>query len=167
MKKTRGNKKDSKKLKEQQTTSDQEGADWLLLLNQFKWLKRQADEKNKNKFRTSLAEKAEGEIKISRKISQPEEIKQTVKRELKKSGLERIVNNPEIHDYWENIVGLEIAGKTRVLAYNKGILQIEVFSAALLSELRGFLKTDLLTALREVFPGHLPLIDIKFKAGSR
>ncbi len=54
---------------------------------------------------------------------------------------------------WTEMVGEAIARRTRVHDFNDGTLTVEVDSPALLHELNGFMKEDLLAGLRGGRPG--------------
>lgn len=65
---------------------------------------------------------------------------------------------------WSQVVGPEIGGQTAVSAFRRGVLEVEVESAALLSELSTFYREVLLgalqTAVREL-PGRRSAADVQ------
>jgi predicted nucleic acid-binding Zn ribbon protein len=65
---------------------------------------------------------------------------------------------------WREAAGQEFCQQTRVTAFRKGVLQIDVDSAALLQELSVYRKRELLAALRQVEPG---ISDMKFRPGPK
>jgi hypothetical protein len=66
---------------------------------------------------------------------------------LKSSGLDAVGKYPQIEAAWFRIVGPEFAGRTRVLGFRKGVVQIGVASSALMSDIR-FHQVALLGDLR-------------------
>ena len=71
-----------------------------------------------------------------------------LKRVLKDAGLDRPRRHEEIAGAWRDVAGPEIAAETAVRSFRKGVLTIEVGSAALHHELTTFQRKELLTALR-------------------
>jgi Dna[CI] antecedent, DciA len=63
---------------------------------------------------------------------------------------------------WKELAGERIAERTAVLGVNRGVLQVGVSSAAMLSELVSFHKPKLVEELRSRFPD-FKLRDIKFR----
>ena len=68
----------------------------------------------------------------------------------------------QITEHWRSVLGDELAGMTRVLRYREGVLTVEVGSAPLLSELKGFARDHLLAELAG--RGVLGLHDIRFRS---
>ena len=66
---------------------------------------------------------------------------------LRSSGLDAVGKHPQIEAAWPQIVGPEFAGRTRVLGFRKGVLEIGVASSALMSDIR-FHQAALLGDLR-------------------
>jgi predicted nucleic acid-binding Zn ribbon protein len=66
---------------------------------------------------------------------------------------------------WAEAAGEETTKGTRVLGLRRGVLEIEVRNAVLLSELAQFHKRGLLARLRKTLPG-VTLTDLKFRAGT-
>jgi predicted nucleic acid-binding Zn ribbon protein len=54
---------------------------------------------------------------------------------------------------WAELVGAELAARTRVASLKNGTLAVEVDSSVLLHELDGFMKQELLTQFRAVEAG--------------
>lgn len=65
---------------------------------------------------------------------------------------------------WVEAAGGQLANDTRLLGLKRGVLEIEVRNAVLLSELAQYHKRPLLAKLRKALPG-VTLTDIKFRAG--
>jgi hypothetical protein len=65
---------------------------------------------------------------------------------------------------WREAAGQEFCDQTRVTSFKKGVLQVEVSSAALLQELSVYRKRELLQALRQVEPS---VSDVKFRPGAK
>lgn len=66
---------------------------------------------------------------------------------------------------WADAAGPELLKNTRVLALKRGVLEVDVRNAVLMSELAQFHKRGLLAKLRTALPG-VTLTDIKFRAGA-
>ena len=69
-----------------------------------------------------------------------------------------------LRNAWEEAVGEEIAGTTKIMSYENGILKIAVFTPILLHELRGFMKDMILDELKKAEGGE-DLKDMMFIAG--
>jgi predicted nucleic acid-binding Zn ribbon protein len=82
------------------------------------------------------------------------------------SGLSRATLSDQIGRAWVDILGPEIARHTRLSrTIHKGVLHVEVDSSALLGELSGFRRAEILKGLQErVKRQHIS--DLKFKLGS-
>jgi hypothetical protein len=65
---------------------------------------------------------------------------------------------------WREAVGSEFFERTRVGSLKKGVLSVEVDSAALLQELSVYRKRELLVALRRSNPA---ISEVKFRVGGR
>lgn len=65
---------------------------------------------------------------------------------------------------WREAAGSEFFGQTRVTSLKKGLLSVEVDSAALLQELSVYRKKELLQALRQKEP---TISEVKFKPGAK
>lgn len=70
--------------------------------------------------------------------------------------------NRELHDAWRQCAGGELAGCTRVVTYRNGVLKVAVGNSALLGELTGYRKAELLQTLSRDFP-RLRIRDLKFQ----
>ena len=66
---------------------------------------------------------------------------------------------------WADAAGPELLKNTRVLGLKRGVLEVDVRNAVLMSELAQFHKRGLLAKLRTALPG-VTLTDIKFRAGT-
>ncbi|MFM8271896.1 MAG: DciA family protein [Gemmata sp.] len=66
---------------------------------------------------------------------------------------------------WAAAAGAELLKDTQVLGMKRGVLEVAVRNAVLMSELTQFHKRGLLTKLRTAMPG-VPLTDIKFRAAA-
>jgi hypothetical protein len=60
------------------------------------------------------------------------------------------------------VAGETVGAKTDVIDFHRGIVNIGVANSALLNELNGFQRQQLLEALREQFAG-MKIRDIKFR----
>ena len=74
-------------------------------------------------------------------------------------------SNDQLAAAWRHVVGSEFSERTRVLGVRRGILQIGVASAPLLSELVSFHKTELLERLQSEH-ADLKIRDLKFRLQS-
>lgn len=77
-------------------------------------------------------------------------------------GLSRRRADTQLQEVWANVVDERVALQTRVLGIRRGVLQIGVSNAALLSELVGFQKSSLLNTLQREHPD-LQIGDLKFR----
>lgn len=80
-------------------------------------------------------------------------------------GYARVRGNVQLQSAWADVAGPQVAGQSRATAIKRGVLQVSVAHAPLLSELVAFLKQTLLDALRTRHP-HLKIKDLKFKLDS-
>ncbi len=71
----------------------------------------------------------------------------------------------ELEAAWESAIGPELVGSTRLGGLRRGVLNITVTHPAVLEELAGFRKPELLAALRRDAPG-TPIQDLRFRVGS-
>lgn len=71
----------------------------------------------------------------------------------------------QLREAWDSVAGAEIARCTKATGLNRGVLQVSVSSASLLSELMGFHKRSLLAKLKDVHPD-LRIRDLKFRLDS-
>lgn len=76
-------------------------------------------------------------------------------------GLARREGDNQLAEIWSSIAGKRIAQSTRVNGIKRGVLNIGVRSAPLLSELAAFQKTELLESLQQQH-ADLKIRDIKF-----
>ena len=91
-------------------------------------------------------------------------IKELVSLVLKQSGIGADPAHRRAVAAWREAAGHEFCQQTRVTGLRKGVVQVEVDSAALLQELSVYRKRELLLALRRVDAG---ISDIKFRPGSK
>ena len=93
-------------------------------------------------------------------------LREAVASFLETSGLSRQTLQDQVDRAWCDIVGPEIARHTRLARIIRGgVLRVEVDSSALLGELGGFRKGELLRGLQErVRRKHIE--DIRFKLSS-
>jgi len=76
-------------------------------------------------------------------------------------GLARSGGTAELASLWREAAGAEIAERTRVLGVKRGVLQVAVSNASLLSELASFHHAALLDVLKR--QPHLKIHDLKFR----
>ncbi len=66
---------------------------------------------------------------------------------------------------WAGVAGEELLKDTQVLGMRRGVMEIAVRNAVLMSELTQFHKRGLLAKLRAAIPG-VTLTDLKFRAAA-
>ncbi|WP_197489354.1 DUF721 domain-containing protein [Planctomyces sp. SH-PL14] len=92
----------------------------------------------------------------------PQDIGAILTRLFALRGYGRIQGDRQLQEAWQTVAGPELSRGTRATAIKNGVLHVGVSNAALLSELVGFHRTELLAKLKTDFP-HLKVRDIKFK----
>lgn len=80
-------------------------------------------------------------------------------------GWARVSANEDLERLWGEVAGEAVAERTRVGTIKRGVLQVAVDNSALLSELAGFRKGELLAGLNERAP-ELRLRDLRFRLRS-
>jgi len=92
-------------------------------------------------------------------------IDKVLKHWLKQNQVSARVNEESIFQRWQEIVGDEIASRTRVIEVGGGELVIEVSSAPLLNELSTYYRQEILESVRKIeeFRG---IHKLRFRAGS-
>ena len=85
-------------------------------------------------------------------IERTEDLSSVLKRFLKSTGIGWMLKHKEIVKVWNEVTGEEISSQTKVMGYRNGILQIDVFSPVLKSELEQFYKDSLVKSIKSVFP---------------
>lgn len=100
----------------------------------------------------------------ARKGREPEEIRAIVERWLSRNQVSRRLGEEGIYRRWPEVVGEEIAARTRVLRCAGGVLTVEVASAPLLQELSAYHRESILASIRarEDLQG---IREIRFRAG--
>ncbi len=66
---------------------------------------------------------------------------------------------------WATAAGADLLKDTQVLGFRRGVLEVAVRNAVLMSELAQFHKRTLLAKLRTAMPG-VTLTDLKFRAAA-
>ena len=95
----------------------------------------------------------------------PEKIADVLGRLFTSRGWGRKNDRMRLEVAWADAVGEELLKNTRVLGLKRGVLEIDVKNAVLMSELTQFHKRGLLAKLRKTLAG-VTLTDIKFRAGA-
>lgn len=95
----------------------------------------------------------------------PENIADILGRLFTSRGWGRKNERVRLESAWADAAGPELLKNTRVLGLKRGVLEVEVRNAVLLSELAQFHKRGLLAKLRTILVG-VTLTDIKFRAGA-
>ncbi|MFL5328205.1 MAG: DUF721 domain-containing protein [Gemmataceae bacterium] len=94
----------------------------------------------------------------------PEGLGEILSRLFTSRGWGRKSERLRLEEAWAAAAGPEYAGKTRVAAMRRGVLEIEVAPGALLQELASFHKRRLLEAMKREMPSAV-FKDIRFRAG--
>ena len=84
---------------------------------------------------------------------------------IQRRGFARTLGQTQLRTLWAEVAGPAVAKQTRVVGINRGALQVEVASSALLSELASFQRRNLLKALSDRQP-ELKIKDLKFRLNS-
>lgn len=79
----------------------------------------------------------------------PEGIGEILKRSFAIPARRQVASAERVRRKWGEVAGPEIAGKTSVVSFRRGVLRVRVSSSALLAELDGIYKKDLIAALAE------------------
>ena len=95
----------------------------------------------------------------------PEKIADVLGRLFMARGWGRKNERQRLEGAWAEAAGEKVLPNTRVLALKRGVLEVEVKNAVLMSELAQYHKRGLLAKLRKSLPG-VTLTDIKFRAGA-
>lgn len=95
-------------------------------------------------------------------------LREAVASFLERSGLSRQTLQDQVGRAWCDLVGPEAAGHTRLArTIRRGVLRVEVDSPALLAELAGFRRPELLRGLQErIKRKHIEEIRFKLSSGS-
>lgn len=95
----------------------------------------------------------------------PRALGDVVREFLETSGLSRRAELAHVEAAWRKVAGPDVAARTRLMGVKRYVVTIEVGSPALLSELSGFRKRDLVARMAAELPDQL-VKDIKFVQGS-
>jgi predicted nucleic acid-binding Zn ribbon protein len=91
----------------------------------------------------------------------PKQLSESLSEIVALRGLAKREGDTQLAEIWSNVAGKRISQSTRVIAIKRGVLNVGVRSAPLLSELAAFQKTELLEALQKQH-ADLKIRDIKF-----
>ena len=97
--------------------------------------------------------------------NEPQHVSQALAELIALRGYARRDAAAQLREAWDGVAGAEIARSTRATGLSRGVLQVSVSSASLLSELTGFHKRSLLAKLKETYPD-LRIRDLKFRLDS-
>ena len=95
----------------------------------------------------------------------PENLSDILGRLFTSRGWGRKNDRLRLESAWAAAAGEEVLKDTAVLGMRRGVLEIAVRNATLMSELTNFHKRTLLTKLRAAMPG-VTLTDLKFRAAA-
>lgn len=96
---------------------------------------------------------------------EPQPLKFALSELIALRGYARVRGDQQLQAAWKEVAGPQFANSTRVLGLNRGVLQIGVASAPLLSELVSFHRGTLLESLRTKYPD-LRVRELKFRLKS-
>lgn len=95
----------------------------------------------------------------------PENLSDILGRLFTSRGWGRKNDRLRLESAWATAAGEELLKDTAVLGFKRGVLEVAVRNAVLMSELTQFHKRPLLTKLRAAMPG-VTLTDLKFRAAA-
>ena len=95
----------------------------------------------------------------------PENLADILGRLFTSRGWGRKNDRLRLESAWATAAGEELLKDTQVLGIKRGVLEVAVRNAVLMSELTQFHKRSLLTKLRAAMPG-VTLTDLKFRAAA-
>ena len=95
----------------------------------------------------------------------PENLADILGRLFTSRGWGRKNDRLRLESAWATAAGAELLKDTQVLGIKRGVLEVAVRNAVLMSELTQFHKRGLLTKLRTTMPG-VTLTDLKFRAAA-
>ncbi len=95
----------------------------------------------------------------------PRALGDVVREFLEVSGLSRRAELAPVETAWRKVAGPEVSARTRLMGITRYVVTIEVGSPALLAELSGFRRRDLVARMAAELPNQL-VKDIKFVQGS-
>lgn len=95
----------------------------------------------------------------------PENLSDILGRLFTSRGWGRKNDRLRLESAWATAAGEALMKDTAVLGMKRGVLEVAVRNATLMSELTNFHKRGLLTKLRAVMPG-VTLTDLKFRAAA-
>jgi predicted nucleic acid-binding Zn ribbon protein len=102
---------------------------------------------------------------MSESNSGPENLADILGRLFTSRGWGRKNDRLRLESAWATAAGAELLKDTQVLSIRRGVLEVAVRNAVLMSELTQFHKRGLLTKLRAAMPG-VTLTDLKFRAAA-
>lgn len=94
--------------------------------------------------------------------SEPSSLGQVLSKLFAARGYGRAMARRQLEELWRQATGNEWATQTRILNLRNGVLNVAVGNSALLAELAGFHKQDILERLRRD-PAGAGVRDLKFK----
>lgn len=97
--------------------------------------------------------------------SGPHRLSQALSELIAFRGYARVQGSAQLQAAWAAVAGATIARQSRATAIKRGVLQVSVASAPLLSELAGFYRVAFVEKLRELH-GDLRIRDVKFRLDS-
>ncbi len=94
----------------------------------------------------------------------PENLSDVLARMFVSRGWGRKSERVRLESVWAEVAGKD-AANTRLGAFRRGVLEIEVRGSVLMQELAQFRKRQLLAVLRQALPG-VTITDLKFRSAA-
>ncbi|MFO0929042.1 MAG: DUF721 domain-containing protein [Gemmataceae bacterium] len=94
----------------------------------------------------------------------PEKLGEILGRLFTSRGWGRRQGQLQLERAWTAVAGPEFAPHTRIGAFRRGVLEVQVGNAVLLQELTHYHRRRLLEGLRRQLP-NTPITDLRFRAG--
>lgn len=103
---------------------------------------------------------ARGGRKPPARSGQPRAVAEVLQQYLRSTGMQQVFEDYRVIEAWAEIAGAQLAGDTRPIRIEKGVLWIGVKNAPLANQLQ-YLKPAMLDRIRKLIPG-ARIRDIRF-----
>lgn len=114
--------------------------------------------RSKDRFRPNSPQRRRGR-------KEPSRIGDLIAGVVRKNGLGNQSTLDRLRSVWQEAVGRKNAAETRIMGLQRGVLTVEVASAALAQELGVYYKRELLKRLRE--QAGVPIEDLRCRVSGR
>lgn len=95
----------------------------------------------------------------------PGHLSTAITRLIQLRGLSESGGRQQLREQWKQVAGERIAAGTRPIGLNRGVLEVSVHNAPLLSEIAQFHKSELLKRWKQMFP-EVKVNNLRFKLSS-